>query len=157
VLQDQHAHSIQEQLCYFKNIRASTKRQRRQLEESIREKMLILHADWSSFSRDQYPELFNDVRHDNGESRQKLPLKKVVTSQTHEFLSSSRIDAQDDQSFSVERLLQNSRRFAEQTLRGPLLQKHSDSCLAQELQSKVNRDFLERMERIFDDFADWKV
>ena len=52
---------LQEQLCYFKNIQASTKRQRRELEDSIREKMNILHADWSNFLQQQYPELFKDA------------------------------------------------------------------------------------------------
>ena len=62
------AHPLQEQLCYFKNIQASTRRLRRQLEDSIREKMLILHADWSNFLKEQYPELFKLVGPTDGAS-----------------------------------------------------------------------------------------
>ena len=50
-------HLLEAELSYFRNLEATTRRQRRQLEWSIRQKLHILHSDWKTFLKIQYPEL----------------------------------------------------------------------------------------------------
>ena len=40
---------------------------RSKLEDSIQEKMIILHSDWSAFLQKQYPELFKNTQIESGD------------------------------------------------------------------------------------------
>ena len=54
-------------------------------------------------------------------------------------------------------MLQNSRNFAEQRLRAPILEKHTNLALHAELQKQINRLFLDKVVHMLEDFSDWRL
>jgi len=56
------SYDVTHQLCYFKNINIRNKRQmkRQNLEQSIKQRILLLRKDQKQFLTNQYPELAND-------------------------------------------------------------------------------------------------
>jgi len=92
------------ELCYFKNINARTKRQRRQLEHIIREKMNFVYKDWNCYLRLQYPELFDSqVMLDQSP----IPLKKNEKGSAN--VTNQKLIENQFESLKVEQLVENSK------------------------------------------------
>lgn len=53
------SNAIKEAVCYFRNTTATTKRQRRDRESQMCQKMQSLQREWKSFLKQRYPEMFN--------------------------------------------------------------------------------------------------
>lgn len=62
---------ITTELCFFKNINARTRRQRRQLEYLIQEKMNFIYKDWNAYLKHQYPEIFKEAIEEKSKTQEK--------------------------------------------------------------------------------------
>ena len=156
---------LEAELSYFRNLSTTTRRQRRQLELSIRQKLHILHSDWKTFVENQYPELSKSLAQselmtiENSSRLQQKNEFQTNKAKAVEVVDNvmAFADAHDDQNFNIHRLLENSRQFAVQKLRVPQLKKLSDLAQQNELAKKMNDNFQQKIEKVFQNFADFKI